>query len=106
MIFTFEVIKQYNGLLINNSQNNHMYNVCVCVRVCMHVWTNFVYGFTVFVHVSLIIIMFTIFVYTREKVKGVPEELKFLKANKHYLHATELLTITGKYKIKSPQKYI
>ena len=36
-----------------------------------------------------------VIIFYREKVKAVPEELKVLKANKHYLHATELLTITG-----------
>jgi len=48
--------------------------VCLCVCVCILIIPNLFY---------------------REKVKGVPEELKILKANKHYLHATELLTNTG-----------
>ena len=42
----------------------------------------------------------------REKVKAVPEELKVLKANKHYLHATELLTITGTQKEPTKVKNI
>ena len=60
-----------------------MCGVCTCT--CMHVR------------------VFMIFVYSREKVKAVPEDLKILKANKHYLHATELLTITGTFIDKSLQ---
>lgn len=49
-----------------------------------------IYVRVVYMYVCILIIIFY-----REKVKAVPEELKVLKANKHYLHATELLTITG-----------
>ena len=71
-------------------------NVCTCVCMCMCLCVHdvCVCG-CVYICTHTHVYIPNCSLFYREKVKGVPEDLKILKANKHYLHATELLTITG-----------